>query len=159
MPALARLRLGRCSNWFRLLKHSFNVSSRLLLLLYLLTPICDLCALKPKAAALYKGPSPSVNQFIRTLSFCGVAKVRAWRRKSTWARARCREQVFKICQFAQFQPLAFHNLWLIYRLDFHWPTYSIMAPKNKYSVILPTYNERRNLPIIVYLLNESFTKK
>ena len=31
-----------------------------------------------------------------------------------------------------------------------------MAPKNKYSVILPTYNERRNLPIIVYLLNESF---
>ncbi|PMD26781.1 glycosyltransferase family 2 protein [Hyaloscypha hepaticicola] len=33
-----------------------------------------------------------------------------------------------------------------------------MAPKNKYSVILPTYNERKNLPIIVYLLNESFTK-
>ncbi|KIW02878.1 uncharacterized protein PV09_05928 [Verruconis gallopava] len=30
--------------------------------------------------------------------------------------------------------------------------------KNKYSVILPTYNERKNLPIIVWLLNESFTK-
>ncbi|KAH6680209.1 family 2 glycosyl transferase [Halenospora varia] len=33
-----------------------------------------------------------------------------------------------------------------------------MDSKNKYSVILPTYNERRNLPIIVWLLNESFTK-
>ncbi|KAE9370164.1 glycosyltransferase family 2 protein [Stipitochalara longipes BDJ] len=33
-----------------------------------------------------------------------------------------------------------------------------MAPKTKYSVILPTYNERKNLPIIIWLLNESFTK-
>ncbi|KUJ17658.1 mannose phospho-dolichol synthase [Mollisia scopiformis] len=33
-----------------------------------------------------------------------------------------------------------------------------MAPRNKYSVILPTYNERKNLPIIVWLLNDSFTK-
>ncbi|KAF2665369.1 mannose phospho-dolichol synthase [Microthyrium microscopicum] len=36
-----------------------------------------------------------------------------------------------------------------------------MAPKtstNKYSVILPTYNERRNLPIIFKLLNDSFTE-
>ena len=32
-----------------------------------------------------------------------------------------------------------------------------MAPKNKYSIILPTYNERKNLPIIVKLLNDSFT--
>ncbi|OAR01523.1 hypothetical protein LLEC1_01505 [Akanthomyces lecanii] len=35
-----------------------------------------------------------------------------------------------------------------------------MAPKatgNKYSVILPTYNERRNLPIITWLLNRTFT--
>jgi dolichol-phosphate mannosyltransferase len=36
-----------------------------------------------------------------------------------------------------------------------------MAPKSKdkYSVILPTYNERKNLPIIVWLLNDTFTKK
>jgi dolichol-phosphate mannosyltransferase len=34
-----------------------------------------------------------------------------------------------------------------------------MAAKPKYSVILPTYNERKNLPIIVYLLNDTFTKK
>jgi dolichol-phosphate mannosyltransferase len=34
-----------------------------------------------------------------------------------------------------------------------------MAVKNKYSVILPTYNERRNLPVIVSLINDSFTKK
>jgi len=33
-----------------------------------------------------------------------------------------------------------------------------MDPKTKYSVILPTYNERKNLPIIVWLLNDSFTK-
>jgi dolichol-phosphate mannosyltransferase len=33
-----------------------------------------------------------------------------------------------------------------------------MAAKNKYSVILPTYNERKNLPIIVTLLNDNFTK-
>jgi dolichol-phosphate mannosyltransferase len=37
-----------------------------------------------------------------------------------------------------------------------------MAPakttKSKYSVILPTYNERRNLPIITWLLNRTFTE-
>jgi dolichol-phosphate mannosyltransferase len=34
-----------------------------------------------------------------------------------------------------------------------------MAPKDKYSVLLPTYNERRNLPIVVWLLNKTFTEK
>ena len=34
-----------------------------------------------------------------------------------------------------------------------------MAVQNKYSVILPTYNERKNLPIIVWLLNDTFVKK
>ena len=35
-----------------------------------------------------------------------------------------------------------------------------MASKgDKYSVILPTYNERRNLPIIAWLLNRTFTEK
>lgn len=39
-----------------------------------------------------------------------------------------------------------------------------MAPaksdnKNKYSVILPTYNERKNLPIITWLLNRTFTQE
>lgn len=32
------------------------------------------------------------------------------------------------------------------------------AKKNKYSVIIPTYNERRNIPIIVWLLNRTFTE-
>jgi dolichol-phosphate mannosyltransferase len=31
--------------------------------------------------------------------------------------------------------------------------------KDKYSVLLPTYNERRNLPIITWLLNKTFTEK
>lgn len=31
--------------------------------------------------------------------------------------------------------------------------------ENKYSVILPTYNERNNLPIIVWLLAETFKEK
>ena len=30
---------------------------------------------------------------------------------------------------------------------------------HKYSVILPTYNERKNLPVIVWLLNRVFTEK
>jgi len=34
-----------------------------------------------------------------------------------------------------------------------------MAVRNKYSVLLPTYNERRNLPIIAWLLNRTFTEK
>jgi hypothetical protein len=34
---------------------------------------------------------------------------------------------------------------------------STMA-KDKYSVLLPTYNERRNLPIIVWLLEKTFTE-
>jgi hypothetical protein len=33
------------------------------------------------------------------------------------------------------------------------------TPKNKYSILLPTYNERRNLPIITWLLNKTFTEK
>ncbi|KAK8192680.1 dolichol-P-mannose synthesis [Zalaria obscura] len=33
-----------------------------------------------------------------------------------------------------------------------------MAVKNKYSILLPTYNERRNLPIITWLLNRTFTE-
>lgn len=33
------------------------------------------------------------------------------------------------------------------------------ASANKYSVILPTYNERRNLPIITWLLNRTFTER
>lgn len=35
-----------------------------------------------------------------------------------------------------------------------------MAPKGeKYSVILPTFNERKNLPIVAWLLNRTFTEK
>jgi hypothetical protein len=33
------------------------------------------------------------------------------------------------------------------------------ATKNKYSVILPTYNERRNLPIITWLIQKTFKEK
>jgi len=33
------------------------------------------------------------------------------------------------------------------------------ATKDKYSVILPTYNERRNLPIMAWLLNRTFTER
>ena len=33
------------------------------------------------------------------------------------------------------------------------------ATKDKYSVILPTYNERRNLPIICWLLERTFLEK
>lgn len=32
------------------------------------------------------------------------------------------------------------------------------SSENKYSVILPTYNERRNLPIVAWLLNRTFTE-
>ncbi len=32
-----------------------------------------------------------------------------------------------------------------------------MSSKEKYTVILPTYNERRNLPIICWLLERTFT--
>jgi hypothetical protein len=47
---------------------------------------------------------------------------------------------------------------------FH-PTTHTMAPaksssgKDTYSVILPTFNERQNLPIITWLLNRTFTEK
>lgn len=34
-----------------------------------------------------------------------------------------------------------------------------MASKDKYSVILPTYNERQNLPVIVQMLADVFTKE
>lgn len=34
-----------------------------------------------------------------------------------------------------------------------------MTNSNKYSVILPTYNERDNLPLIIWLLNKTFTEE
>lgn len=34
-----------------------------------------------------------------------------------------------------------------------------VSTKDKYSVLLPTYNERRNLPIIAWLLNRTFSEK
>ena len=33
------------------------------------------------------------------------------------------------------------------------------ANPHKYSVIIPTYNERRNLPIITYLLEKTFAEQ
>ena len=47
-----------------------------------------------------------------------------------------------------------------YNLEQHQSTKTItMAVRNKYSVLLPTYNERRNLPIIVWLLEQTFKAK
>jgi hypothetical protein len=37
--------------------------------------------------------------------------------------------------------------------------FKMSATHNKYSVILPTYNERRNLPIITWLIQRTFTEK
>lgn len=34
-----------------------------------------------------------------------------------------------------------------------------MAKGDKYSVLLPTYNERKNLPVIVWLLAKTFEEK
>ncbi|TPX38364.1 hypothetical protein SmJEL517_g00155 [Synchytrium microbalum] len=33
-----------------------------------------------------------------------------------------------------------------------------MPKSDKYSVLLPTYNERQNLPVMIYLLHQAFTK-
>jgi hypothetical protein len=33
----------------------------------------------------------------------------------------------------------------------------LASAKNRYSVILPTYNERDNLPLIIWLLVKTFT--
>lgn len=37
--------------------------------------------------------------------------------------------------------------------------FKMVAAKNKYSVILPTYNERRNLPIITWLIQRTFNEE
>ena len=29
---------------------------------------------------------------------------------------------------------------------------------NKYSILLPTYNERENLPVMIWLINQTMTK-
>eukprot|EP01125_Pyxidicula_operculata_P016567 TRINITY_DN5716_c0_g1_i1.p1 TRINITY_DN5716_c0_g1~~TRINITY_DN5716_c0_g1_i1.p1 ORF type:complete len:242 (-),score=26.48 TRINITY_DN5716_c0_g1_i1:39-764(-) len=33
-----------------------------------------------------------------------------------------------------------------------------MSSNNKYSILLPTYNERKNLPLIVWMINDAFEK-
>lgn len=40
-----------------------------------------------------------------------------------------------------------------------YPTMAKNNNNNKYSVILPTYNERRNLPIMAWLLNRTFSER
>lgn len=47
----------------------------------------------------------------------------------------------------------------VYLLNTTTIKFTTMAVRNKYSVLLPTYNERRNLPIIAWLLNRTFTEK
>jgi len=39
------------------------------------------------------------------------------------------------------------------------PAKSKTSAKDMYSVILPTFNERQNLPIITWLLNRTFTQQ
>ena len=39
------------------------------------------------------------------------------------------------------------------------PTKKTSSSKDVYSVILPTFNERQNLPIITWLLNKTFTEQ
>jgi len=41
---------------------------------------------------------------------------------------------------------------IIYQIKFS--NYKLNILMNKYSIILPTYNERENLPVIVYLIFE-----
>jgi hypothetical protein len=77
----------------------------LCLLPLLFTPIGDFCALKPKAEALYSVHRSLIYPDLKLL----------WSREVTRLAPHehvkgAREQVFKICQFAQLQPLAFHNL-------------------------------------------------
>ncbi len=55
--------------------------------------------------------------------------------------------------------LVIHNHSFITSTLFWLKAPSIMSSKDKYTVILPTYNERRNLPIITWLLNRTFTEK
>jgi hypothetical protein len=39
------------------------------------------------------------------------------------------------------------------------PETDSIISSHKYSVILPTYNERKNLPVIVWLLAQTFTSQ
>lgn len=47
----------------------------------------------------------------------------------------------------------------ISRFHLHLHIVYTMVERNKYSVLLPTYNERENIALIVYLLVEMFEKK
>ncbi len=57
------------------------------------------------------------------------------------------------------------NLFLYFFFLSPFPNSANMAPvkkssgKDLYSVILPTFNERENLPIITWLLNRTFTQR
>ena len=39
------------------------------------------------------------------------------------------------------------------------PRQPTKSGKDKYTIILPTYNERKNLPIITWLLEKTFTEQ
>jgi hypothetical protein len=48
---------------------------------------------------------------------------------------------------------------LVHELSAHYYKMAPKSTKDKYSILLPTYNERRNLPIITWLLNKTMTEK
>lgn len=56
---------------------------------------------------------------------------------------------------AQFNPIAVASEFIDRNLEGHFA--SMGASKDMYSVILPTYNERQNLPVLVQMLYDVFT--
>lgn len=63
----------------------------------------------------------------------------------------------KNLKYSQFDQL--HSVSVVPHLMTAQSTTLTMTDTNKYSVILPTYQERKNLPIIVWLLHKTFSQQ
>jgi hypothetical protein len=85
----------------------------------------------------------------------------SWRERPWWSSpdtASCQPFALYSLSFLLF-PFLSHTLVLETPLGVSFLIPTMGATKNKYSVILPTYNERKNLPIIVWLIQKTFTEK
>lgn len=81
----------------------------------------------------------------------------AWRRKGghIFYRGGHVEHHFNQNKILEPEVFGVHNTSLLATSALNMPPRS----QNKYSVILPTYNERQNLPVLVQLLYDVFSRK
>jgi hypothetical protein len=87
-----------------------------------------------------------------------IARVPPHSFQRLWGKLALHKYIYKPCPIALLSPPPLRpSTFTALNQPSH--SFKMATVRNKYSVLLPTYNERRNLPIITWLLERTFTEK